>query len=138
MSPDALTLLDGRAERAKRSWSEIKSVLACGRTSSGAVLAAMPFGVFVEIDGQPDALGLVEITTLPQDSELPAVGVYLNVVVADHAAYNWQVRPRPAEVEAGGRVANWVTIGVYGAGRPWTTTDTSGSVWPRSAQVDTS
>ncbi|MBM0229840.1 hypothetical protein DKT69_02105 [Micromonospora sicca] len=62
----------------------------------------MPFGVFVEIEAQPDALGLVEITTLPRGSELPAVGVYLDAVVVSHASHNWQVRLRPAEVEAGG------------------------------------
>ncbi|WP_229791976.1 hypothetical protein [Micromonospora fulviviridis] len=64
------------------------------------MLAVMRFGVFVEIDGQPDALGLMEITPLPRGSELPAIGVYLDGVVVGHAAHNWQVRLRPAEVEA--------------------------------------
>ncbi|WP_241825189.1 hypothetical protein [Micromonospora sp. CB01531] len=102
MSPDAWSLLDGRAERAKRSWPAIKSALPVGARVRVRVLAAMTFGVFVEIDGQPDALGLLEITALPRGSELPTVGVYFDAVVADHAAHNWQVRLRPAEVEAGG------------------------------------
>lgn len=96
------SLLDGGAERARRSWPEIKSALPLGERVRVRVIAAMPFGVFVEIDGQPDALGLVEITTLPRGSELPAIGAYLDLVVVDHAAHNWQVRLRPAEVEAGG------------------------------------
>lgn len=102
MDSEAWSLLDGRAERARRSWPETKSALPVGERVRVRVLAVMPFGVFVEIDGQPDALGLMEITTLPRGSELPAIGVYLDGVVVDHAAHNWQVRLRPAEVEAGG------------------------------------
>ncbi|WP_406068548.1 hypothetical protein [Micromonospora sp. NBC_01638] len=60
------------------------------------MLATMPFGVFVDMEGQPDALALMEITTLPRGSELPAVGFWLDAVVVDHIAYNWQVRLRPA------------------------------------------
>ncbi|MFC0098994.1 hypothetical protein ACFFKH_15860 [Micromonospora marina] len=101
MSPDAWSLLDGRGERARRSWSEVKSALPVGERVRARVFAAMPFGVFVEIDSQPDALGLLEITTLPRGGELPAVGVYLDLVVVNHAAHNWQVRLRPADVEAG-------------------------------------
>ncbi len=77
------------------------SVLPVGRRVRARVLAARPFGVFVEIDGQPDALGLVEITTVPRGSELPAVGICFDAVVVSHAAHNWQVRLRPAEVEVG-------------------------------------
>ncbi|MEU7715320.1 hypothetical protein AB0B03_25665 [Micromonospora chalcea] len=102
MNPDAWSLLDGRAERARRSWRAIKAALPVGEQVRVRVLAAMPFGVFVEIDGQPDALGLLEITAIPRGGELPAVGVYFDAVVADHTAHNWQVRLRPAEVEAGG------------------------------------
>ncbi|WP_405100840.1 hypothetical protein [Micromonospora sp. NBC_01412] len=61
------------------------------------MLATKPFGVFVEIDGQPDALGLVEMTAFRRGGELPAVGVYLDAVVVDHAAHNWQVRLRQPE-----------------------------------------
>ncbi|WP_233607727.1 MULTISPECIES: hypothetical protein [Micromonospora] len=102
MSPDDWSLLDGRAERARRSWLAIKSALTVGERVRVQVLAAMPFGVFVEIDGQPDALGLLEITALPRGSELPTAGDYFDAVVVDHAAHNWQVRLRPAELEAGG------------------------------------
>ncbi|MFD6679192.1 hypothetical protein [Micromonospora parva] len=96
MSPDAWRLLDGRAERAGRSWTETKAALPVSERVRARVLAAMPFGVFVEIDGQPDALGLVEITTLPRGGELPAIGVFLDLVVVNHADHNWQVRLRPA------------------------------------------
>ncbi|MGW3858393.1 hypothetical protein [Micromonospora arida] len=73
-----------------------------GERVRARVVAARPFGVFVEIDGQPDALGLVEITTLPRGSELPVVGIYLNLIVVAHAVHNWQVRLRPVDVEASG------------------------------------
>ncbi len=96
MSPDAWSLLDGRAERAKSSWSETTSLLPVGARVRARVLATMPFGVFAEIDGQPGALALIEITTLPRGSEPPPVGVYLDAVVIDHVAHNWQVRLRPA------------------------------------------
>ncbi|WP_258399479.1 hypothetical protein [Micromonospora noduli] len=59
------------------------------------MLVTMPFGVFADIEGQPDALALMEITTLPRGGELPAGGVWLDAVVVDHAAHNWQVRLRP-------------------------------------------
>ncbi|ABP56556.1 hypothetical protein Strop_4126 [Salinispora tropica CNB-440] len=96
MSPDAWSLLDGRAERARRSWTETKSALPVGERVRARVLATIRFGVFVEIDGQPDALGLVEIATLPRGGELPAIGVYLDLVVVNHADHNRQVRLRPA------------------------------------------
>ncbi|MET8043424.1 hypothetical protein ABZU25_21485 [Micromonospora sp. NPDC005215] len=102
MNPDAWSLLGGRAERARRSWPAIKAALPVGEQVRVRVLAAMPFGVFVEIDGQPDALGLLEITAIARGGELPTVGGYFDAVVADHTAHNWQVRLRPAEVEAGG------------------------------------
>ncbi|MEH1167007.1 hypothetical protein V6V47_16640 [Micromonospora sp. CPCC 205539] len=96
MGPDDWGLLDGRAERAERSWSDTKSTLPVGARVRARVLATMPFGVFADIEGQPDAIALMEITTLPSGSELPAVGVWLDAVAVGHVAHNWQVRLRPA------------------------------------------
>ncbi|WP_230514382.1 hypothetical protein [Salinispora arenicola] len=101
MSPDTWSLLDGKAERARRSWTETKSALPVGKRVRARVLVAMPFGVFVEIDVQPDALGLVEIAALPRGGELPAIGVHLDLVVVNHADHNWQARLRPATEAAG-------------------------------------
>jgi hypothetical protein len=95
MGTDDWKLLDGRAERAKCAWPETKSALPVGEGVHARVLARMPFGVFVEIHGHPDALGLMEITTLPRGSELPAVGAQFDATVVDHAAHNWQLRLRP-------------------------------------------
>ena len=100
MSQDTWRLLDGRAERAKRSWSASRSTLPAGKRVQACVLVRMPFGVFVEIDGHPDALGLMEITTFPRGSKLPTVDGYLDAVVVDHSDHNWQVRLRPAEAWA--------------------------------------
>ena len=97
MSADAWRLLDGRAERPRRSWAETKSALPVGEGGRVRVFTAMPFGVFVEIDGQPDALGLVEVTMLPPASELPAIGVYLDLGLVNHADHNWQIRLRPSD-----------------------------------------
>ncbi|MFE9191185.1 hypothetical protein ACFYL6_16380 [Micromonospora sp. NPDC007208] len=63
------------------------------------MLVTMPFGVFADIEGQPDALALMELTTLPSGSQLPAGGVWLDAVVVDFACHNQQVRLRPAELE---------------------------------------
>ncbi|MFD6678445.1 hypothetical protein [Micromonospora parva] len=99
-SPDAWRLLDGREKRARRSWPAIKLTLPVGDRIRVRVLAAMSFGVFVEIDGQPEALGLLEISALPRGSELPTVDVYLDAAVVEPAAHNRQVRLWPTELES--------------------------------------
>ena len=101
MNADAWSLIDGRAERARRSWSATRAALPVGEQVRVRVLAAMPFGIFVEIEGQPDALGLLETTALSRGGELPALGVCFEAVVADHTVHNWQVRLRSADVEGG-------------------------------------
>lgn len=70
-----------------------------GAVVTGQVDARRPFGVFITIDGHPDALGLMEITRLPRGMDLPDPGARVDAVVIDHAEHNWQVRlaPTPGE-----------------------------------------
>jgi len=79
-----------------RSWTETTMALPVGGRVRAKVLTEMPFGVFVEIEGHPDAVGLMEITTIPQVGELPAVGRCFDAVVLGHAIHNFQVRLAPA------------------------------------------
>ncbi|WP_319463959.1 hypothetical protein [Micromonospora sp. RTP1Z1] len=88
-----------RADRARRSWPQTIAALPVGLDISGRVLARMRFGVFVEIEGQPDAVGLLEVTQLPAGRELPAVGEVIDGVVSDHVTHNHQVRLRPRPTE---------------------------------------
>jgi hypothetical protein len=59
------------------------------------VIAREQFGVFMDIDGHPDALGLMEITAPGLDGVLPAIGSSVEAVVVDHRAHNCQLRLWP-------------------------------------------
>ncbi|TFV34243.1 hypothetical protein E4K10_05575 [Streptomyces sp. T1317-0309] len=50
------------------------SALPLGSHVSGRVIGRQPFGVFLLIDGVPNAVGLAEIAAMPHHMELPAVG----------------------------------------------------------------
>ncbi|PPK97479.1 hypothetical protein CLV92_1039 [Kineococcus xinjiangensis] len=58
---------------------------------TGMVVATLPFGCFIRIDGFPDAMGLAEIVGMPRDFELPAKGTHLRFEVAGHRDHNHQV-----------------------------------------------
>jgi hypothetical protein len=49
-------------------------------------------GVFVRIDGVPNALGLAEVTALPHGMDLPALGAAITGHVIWHADRNHQVK----------------------------------------------
>jgi hypothetical protein len=49
-----------QAARAEDSWAITVQRLPIGTKVSGTVIARQPFGVFIEIDGHPDALGLAD------------------------------------------------------------------------------
>ena len=85
---------DRLAERAANRWAETVAALPVGAEATGHVIGRQPFGVFVEIAGLPDAVGLAEITTMPRNAELPAIGTTVHGTVLDHAAHNHQVRLR--------------------------------------------
>jgi hypothetical protein len=40
----------------------------------GEVIGRQPFGVFLRVEDIPEAIGLAEITDLPQDAVLPLLG----------------------------------------------------------------
>jgi hypothetical protein len=95
MSQYDWTSVAGHGQRAQNAWPETVVALPVGMVVTCRVIAKMPFGVFVLIDGDDDAVGLMEITTMPRDADLPEVGRTLKAVVADHASHNFQVRLRP-------------------------------------------
>ncbi|WP_406632352.1 hypothetical protein [Amycolatopsis sp. WGS_07] len=82
------------ADRARQAWAATTEALPPGKSITGVVIGRQPFGVFVRIDGAPDALGLVEVTTLPGDAWLPAVGDTVAGEVIGHADHNHQIRIR--------------------------------------------
>lgn len=65
-----------------------------GSHVSGRVIGRQPFGVFLLLDGVPNAVGLAEITAMPRHMELPAVGATVAGEVIWHADRNRQVRIR--------------------------------------------
>ncbi|MEU3465643.1 hypothetical protein ABZ721_37620 [Streptomyces sp. NPDC006733] len=58
------------------------------------VVGRQRFGVFLRIDTHPDAIGLVEITTLPMDAILPAIGERVVGEVIDHADHHQQIKAK--------------------------------------------
>jgi hypothetical protein len=58
-------------------------------------MAQEPFGVFLDIDGHPDALGFMEITAPGLAGLLPTLGAPVEAVVVDHRANHHQVRLWP-------------------------------------------
>ncbi|MGW4393969.1 hypothetical protein ACWEHA_01670 [Amycolatopsis nivea] len=85
------------AARAQRAWTATTEALPPGTSVTGKVIGRQPFGVFVRIDGVPDALGLAEVTTMPSDASMPAVGTAIAGEVIGHASHNHQIRLRLSE-----------------------------------------
>ncbi|MFD2472337.1 hypothetical protein [Amycolatopsis silviterrae] len=88
---------DSLADRARQAWTSTTEALPPGKSITGTVIGRQPFGVFVRIDGAPDALGLVEVTTLPGDAWLPTVGDLVAAEVIGHASHNHQIRLRMSQ-----------------------------------------
>ncbi|MER7233735.1 hypothetical protein ABT348_22640 [Streptomyces olivaceus] len=82
------------AELRSLSWAATTCALPLGASVRGVVIGRQPFGAFVRVDGVPDAMALVEITTMPQGMELPALGARVVGEVIGHAEHNHQVRLR--------------------------------------------
>ncbi|MCF3182266.1 S1 RNA-binding domain-containing protein [Streptomyces polychromogenes] len=110
------------------AWAETVRVLPIGTRVAGEVVARQPFGVFLSIDGHPNALGLARIDRMPRCKELPAVGWRVTGEVVWHAGHNHQVgvvldewaehedllpRFRVGQVVVGGRVTKIASIGVF-------------------------
>jgi ribosomal protein S1 len=86
--------LVGGMRMAASRWPETIEVLPEGSIVTGTVIGRQPFGVFVDISGTTGAIGLAEITSMPRDAELPAVGAGVRGTVIGHANHNHQVKLR--------------------------------------------
>ena len=80
------------AQRARAAWPATVAALPTATRVTGEVIARQPFGVFIRINGVPDAVGLAEITSMPPEATLPDLGTAVTAEVIGHAAHNHQVR----------------------------------------------
>ncbi|THA45049.1 S1 RNA-binding domain-containing protein [Streptomyces sp. A1136] len=76
---------------AASAWAETVRVLPVGTRITGEVIGRQPFGVFLSIDGRPDAVVLARIDRMPRCMELPTVGQQVTGQVVWHADHNHQV-----------------------------------------------
>lgn len=81
-------------EAVERGWAATVAALPPGSRVRGRVVGRQPFGVFLLLDGVPDAIGLAEISAMPHHMELPLVGSTVAGEVIWHADRNRQVRIR--------------------------------------------
>ncbi|WP_075033232.1 hypothetical protein [Streptomyces mirabilis] len=77
-----------------RSWAATVAGLPVGTRVTGEVIGRQLFGVFILLDGFPDAVALAEITAMRHGMELPALGVRVEGEVPWHAEHNHQVTVR--------------------------------------------
>ncbi|MFJ9819286.1 hypothetical protein ACIRU3_29320 [Streptomyces sp. NPDC101151] len=63
------------------NWAATVDALPVGTRITGKVVSRQPFGIFIRIQGVPDALGLAEITAMPLGMKLPALGATVTGVV---------------------------------------------------------
>lgn len=116
-----------RMPDAASAWAETVRVLPVGTRMIGEVIGRQPFGVFLTIDGHPNAVGLARIDRMPRCLELPTVGQRVTGQVIWHADHNHQVgvvlsewaehedllpRFRVGQVVAG-RITKIASIGVF-------------------------
>ncbi|MFH9893829.1 hypothetical protein ACH4OQ_33995 [Streptomyces luteogriseus] len=82
------------------SWEATVAALPVEARITGEVIGRQPFGVFIRIDGVPNAIALAEITAMPRGMNLPALGALVSGEVLWHAAHNHQVKVRLDERQA--------------------------------------
>ncbi|MFB6665299.1 MULTISPECIES: RNA-binding protein [unclassified Streptomyces] len=82
------------SEEVCREWSATKDALPVGTHITGQVTICRPFGVFIRIDGAPNALGMADIGSMPHHVRLPALGAQVSGEVIWHTEHNRQVRIR--------------------------------------------
>ncbi|MFD6550493.1 hypothetical protein [Streptomyces sp. NPDC058398] len=75
-------------------WTATLALLPLGASVTGEVIGRQPFGVFIRVDGVPNALALAEIMTMPEGMRLPILGARIRGEVIEHAEHNHQVRLR--------------------------------------------
>lgn len=128
MSEDSRPGANGsRVPDAVSVWAETVRLLPVGTRITGEVTVSVRFGVFLSIDGHPDAVGLAEIGGKPRCMELPAVGERVSGEVLWHTDHNHQVkivldewvehrdllpRFRVGQI-VGGRMVEFASIGVF-------------------------
>ncbi|MEU9864186.1 hypothetical protein AB0D99_25255 [Streptomyces sp. NPDC047971] len=81
-------------EGVRRAWGATVAALPVGARVEGRVVGCRPFGVFLRIDGVPDAVGLADIGSMPAGACLPALGDRVSGQVVWHTDHNHQVRIR--------------------------------------------
>lgn len=82
--------------RTRHAWSVTVESLPVGSHVTGKVIGRQPFGVFISIDQTPDAVGLVRVTALPRDAQLPVRGESVDGQVLWHEPRNCQVIVTPS------------------------------------------
>jgi hypothetical protein len=82
------------ADLVRESWEATVAALPVEVRITGEVIGRQPFGVFMRIDGVPNAIALAEITAMPHGMDLPALGTLVSGEVLWHAAHNHQVKVR--------------------------------------------
>ncbi len=73
------------------AWRKTVRVLPVGTRIIGEVIGLQPFGVFLSVDGHPDAVGLARVDRMPVCMDLPTVGQRVSGEVVWHADHNHQV-----------------------------------------------
>ncbi|MFF4053196.1 hypothetical protein ACFYZ5_41900 [Streptomyces chartreusis] len=82
------------SDHIERSWPVTVSALPLGSHVSGRVIGRQPFGVFLLLNGTPNAIGLAEITAMPHHMELPVLGATVAGEVIWHTDHNRQMKIR--------------------------------------------
>ncbi|MFJ8108258.1 S1 RNA-binding domain-containing protein [Streptomyces sp. NPDC096132] len=80
-----------QAAGAAAAWTDTVRSLPVGTPIAGEVVGRQPFGVFLSIDGRPEAVGLARVDRMPRCMELPTVGQLVTGEVVWHAEHNHQV-----------------------------------------------
>lgn len=93
MSENSWPSENGRCQGAgaAAAWPETVRSLPVGTSITGEVIGRQPFGVFLSVDGQPEAVGLARVDRMPKCMELPPVGQLVTGEVVWHAEHNQQV-----------------------------------------------
>ncbi len=83
---------DPTPENVQDEWAATVAALPIGTPVTGRVIGRQPFGVFVLIEGFPDAVALAEVLGTPVGTVPPPVGRVISGRVIGHAGHNCQVR----------------------------------------------
>ncbi|WP_157102015.1 hypothetical protein [Nocardia caishijiensis] len=86
------------ARRARTAWPDTVQSLPVGSLVTGRVIGRQPFGVFIELDQKQDAIGLLRVTSLPLDTQLPLRGESVHGLVLWLESSNCQVIVVPRRV----------------------------------------